>query len=186
MRLDRRRSSPVVFLAGLALLGERWSPALIAAAACRDAKDGDRGDGGLARGWSGEEMEMRRGRAAGADGEGGKVFRSGAMAVCRAGQQTGSCWRWKVERCTSTTYRMHKDAITPFFVCQVGADAAAAAEGPRRTRQSKACLQLCATSSSTDKQRRPSSRGQPAYFTQNRWSEGCPKTACRKMSYIGR
>ena len=57
--------------------------------------------------------------------------------------------------------------------------------GPRRRRQSKACLQLCATSSLTHKQRRPSSSGQPAYFTQDRWSEGCPKTAYRKMSHIG-
>jgi hypothetical protein len=33
IRLDRLRSNPVVFLAGDALLGERCSPALIAAAA---------------------------------------------------------------------------------------------------------------------------------------------------------
>lgn len=47
IKLERLRSSPVLPLAGDALLGERCKPALIAAAACNDDTEGDLGDGGL-------------------------------------------------------------------------------------------------------------------------------------------
>lgn len=44
MRLDRLRS--VVFLTGEAESGARCKPALIVAAACREDKEGERGEGG--------------------------------------------------------------------------------------------------------------------------------------------
>lgn len=76
IKLDRRRSNLSALLEGEAALAERF----IAAAAWSEDKEGERGDGGLGRDWSGEEMEIRLGRAAGALGDGGSVFRSGAMA----------------------------------------------------------------------------------------------------------
>lgn len=45
IKLDRLRSRPL-FLAGEAELGDRWRPALIVAAACRDDSEGERGLGG--------------------------------------------------------------------------------------------------------------------------------------------
>ena len=71
----------MLFLAGDPLVGDRCNPALIAAAAWRLDKDGERGDGGLGRDRSGAVMEILRGRGVGAEGEGGSVFRSGAISV---------------------------------------------------------------------------------------------------------
>ena len=48
MRLDLLRSSAWLFLLGDALLGDRrCRPALIAAAACREDRLGERGEGGV-------------------------------------------------------------------------------------------------------------------------------------------
>ena len=78
IRLERLRSRPwLLFLAGDALLGERCSPAFIAAAACSEDNEGDLGDGGLGRKESGVEIDMRLGRAVGAGGDVGSEFRSG-------------------------------------------------------------------------------------------------------------
>lgn len=79
MRLDRLRSSPWLFLAGEAPLplGERCSPAFIAAAACSDDKEGDLGEGGLFRKVSG--IDIRLGRVGAADGDVGSEFRSGII-----------------------------------------------------------------------------------------------------------
>jgi len=85
MRLDLLRSSPWLFRAGDALLGDRWRPALIVAAACSDERDGDLGDGGLGRKESALLREMRRGRCcngeAGIEGgrDVGSEFKSGAI-----------------------------------------------------------------------------------------------------------
>lgn len=54
---DLLRSKP-----GEALLGERWRPALIVAAAWSEASDGDLGEGGLGREASAALMEIRLGR----------------------------------------------------------------------------------------------------------------------------
>lgn len=83
IRLDRLRSNPWLFLAGEAALplGERCSPALIAAAAWREDNEGDLGDGGLFRKESG--MDIRLGRAAVAVGDAGSEFRSGILWLTR-------------------------------------------------------------------------------------------------------
>lgn len=78
-----------MFLAGDALLGERCSPALIAAAACSEDSEGDLGEGGLARKASVLVIEIRRGRCwrgepVVADEGGlevGNEFRSGAIVA---------------------------------------------------------------------------------------------------------
>lgn len=86
MREDRRRSSPWLVLAGDAPLGERCRPALIVAAAWREDRDGDLGEGGLWRKVSALVMEILRGRAAACgelEVEGGSELRSGGMLeVC--------------------------------------------------------------------------------------------------------
>ena len=79
---DRLRSKPV-FLAGDALLEERWRPALIAAAACNDDRLGDLGEGGLGR--SALLIDILRGLDcnddAVGDDEEGSEFKSGAMSI---------------------------------------------------------------------------------------------------------
>ena len=86
MRLDRLRSRPWLLRAGEAPLGDRCKPALMAAAACSDDKEGDLGDGGLLRKESAALLsEILRGRCwrgePGVEGgrEVGSEFRSGGI-----------------------------------------------------------------------------------------------------------
>lgn len=80
---------------GEALLGDRWRPALIVAAAWRDARDGDLGEGGLGREASAALIEMRLGRCeSGEPGievglEVGRVLMSGAIWVQFAAEDVG-------------------------------------------------------------------------------------------------
>lgn len=79
-KLDRRLS-----MAGEALLGDRCSPALMVAAACREDKGGLRGDGGAGQVASSAPMEILRGlNWDGEDGidcrlDVGRVFKSGVI-----------------------------------------------------------------------------------------------------------
>ena len=88
IKLERLRSSPVLPLAGDALLGERCKPALIAAAACNDDTEGDLGDGGLGLKASVFVIEILRGLdvckgepEAEVGCEGGSELRSGDISA---------------------------------------------------------------------------------------------------------
>lgn len=86
IRLDRLRANPELLLAGDAPLGERCRPALMAAAAWRDEREGDLGEGGLGRELA-SLMEILLGRGcsgdAGPEGgrEAGSEFRSGGIMM---------------------------------------------------------------------------------------------------------
>ena len=90
IRLDRLLSSPSLFLTGEAPLEERCRPAFIVAAAAKEERVGERGEGGLLRKASELVMEMLRGGAVcgGVEAEGGREFRSGGIlchcCVCKS------------------------------------------------------------------------------------------------------
>lgn len=114
IKLDLLLSSPRAVLLGEALLGVRWRPALMVAAACREDKGGERGEGGLGRKTSPLVREIRRGRCCSGelDSEGvrelGSELRSGDMLAgarrcpdrvsvrrCSKGEQRSSDWSTK-------------------------------------------------------------------------------------------
>ena len=119
IRLDRLRSNPWLFLAGDAPPGERCSPAFIAAAACREDKEGDLGDGGLGRKGSADDIEMRRGRLTFAEGEVGSELRSGGMVDAEAtrvhggiGECTTYCVHWQTKMGDVDAHQSRKSLLS--------------------------------------------------------------------------
>ena len=118
MRLDRLRSNPWLFLAGDALLGERCNPALMAAAACNEDKDGDLGDGGQDRKESALFNEILRGLVPEPDS--GSEFRSGIATAPPATTYERIRIRLTVVRCLQRGGgEVGLTPIKEVFVCQV-------------------------------------------------------------------